>query len=125
MKKILLILTLCFFSCGSDDSNSRTPQEILSDMEIIDAEINFMLITSCDDNVECRATAYGVKACGGPVEYLIHSTNMDMDRFNLLVETYNELNAAYNEATSAISDCSLEVQPTVDCVSGDCQVVGN
>ncbi len=125
MKKILFILTLFFFSCGSDDSNSRTPQEILSDMEIIDAEISFMLITSCNGNDECRATAYGVKACGGPVKYLIHSTNMDMDRFNLLVETYNELNAAYNEATSAISDCSLEVQPNVECVSGDCQVVGD
>lgn len=127
MKKVTLILTLIIcFSCSTDDCGDCpvTPEEMLARMQAIDAEIDAMLSTSCGSGGTCMATAYGSKACGGPVKYIVHSTNMDMIRFNSLVNEYTELNKEYNIATEAISDCSLPGKPIVECVSGNCEVAG-
>lgn len=124
MKKITLILTLFVcFSCSDDDA-SLTADQMFARMQAIDAEIDAMLSTSCGSDGTCMATAYGSKACGGPVKYIVHSTNMDMIRFNSLVNEYNELNEQYNIATEAISDCSLPGKPIIECVSGNCEIAG-
>ncbi|WP_436517958.1 hypothetical protein [Ekhidna sp. To15] len=132
MKKFVFIASLGFaMACGEKDdcSNSAdcpvSAEEILAKLEILDSRIEEMLITSCSNTEQCIATPYGAKACGGPVTYLIHSSNMDLIRLNQLVNEYNMLNAIHNDLVGAISDCSIIAKPEVECASGNCQVVEN
>ncbi len=125
MSKYLLIFSMLFFLACKEEETPLSADEMLSQMEAIDTEIEAMLVTSCSSSSQCMATAYGAKACGGPVKYIVHSTEMDMPRFLLLVNRYNSLNAQYNLETGAISDCSIIVEPDVECVSGECQPVAD
>ena len=124
-KKVTSLFLLCFiFSCDQNDE-AVSAADLLGQMQSIDSEIKTFLRTSCNDSDQCLATAYGVKACGGPATYLVHSSNMDLDRLNSLVTQFNILNQEYNEVTGAVSDCSVETAPVLECASGNCQVVSD
>lgn len=122
MSKFVLIVSLIFLCACNEDSTS-TSDDLLAQMAAIDQEIEAMISTSCTASSQCMATAYGAKPCGGPTKYLVHSSDMDLTKFNELVDQYNSLNEQYNVETGAISDCSIVTKPEVDCISGDCQEV--
>ena len=123
-KLIFLTLLLIFFSCKEDDSNS-SPDDLLQQMESIDEQIEALLITQCSDGSQCVATPIGVKPCGGPTKFIVHSSSTDQEKLDALIEQYNELNAEYNTETNAGSDCSVVTAPEMDCISGPCQAVEN
>ena len=123
-KLIFLTLLLIFFSCKEDNSNS-SPDDLLQQMESIDEEIEALLITQCSDGSQCVATPIGVKPCGGPTRFIVHSDATDQAKLDALIEEYNELNAKYNEMNNLGSDCSVVTAPEMDCISGTCQAVEN
>ncbi|MEO9482612.1 MAG: hypothetical protein ABJG47_04175 [Ekhidna sp.] len=125
MTKYLIILSICLaFGC-KEESAPPTSAELLNQMEIINDQIEAMLSTSCSASSQCMVSAFGAKPCGGPWKYIIHSTNMNLQKFRSLLVQYNSLNAQYNEVAGIGSDCSIANKPEVECVSGNCQEVTN
>ncbi len=75
---------------------------------------------ACAGN-DCKSVGMGVKACGGPVKYLIYSLSQ-VDEKVLLdkINAYNALQAELNKKYNRMSDCMVALPPTVDCVNGLC-----
>ncbi|WP_420317514.1 hypothetical protein [Ekhidna sp.] len=121
MKKILtLIITVSLISCNDDEPIS---DNLLDQMNTVYQEIEALIDVSCSGSDQCVATPIGVKPCGGPTKFIVHSNNTDENQLGILVEKYNSLNAQYNEINNLGSDCSIETPPTIECVSGECQGV--
>ncbi len=83
-----------------------------------------LLITdkSCGSDGQCAFIAYGQKACGGPVGYLVYSSSqVDVNQLTALVNQYTSLQEDMNEEYGLISDCSAPVEPAPGCVSGNCE----
>lgn len=77
---------------------------------------------SCTRNGQCKVMAYGDKACGGPVGYLVYSSgNVDEHELEALVEELTTLQGLMNEAYGYFSDCSIPSPPDVSCLDGNCE----
>lgn len=123
MSKYLLIFSLLLtFSCKED---SLTADDLLGQMNSIYGEIEELVEDSCESSDQCIATAIGVKPCGGPTKFIVHSSRTDQQELDELVEKYNELNAEYNEVNELGSDCSVVTAPEMECISGTCQEIAN
>ncbi|WP_370090291.1 hypothetical protein [Ekhidna sp.] len=117
-KYIFTLALIAFLGCKEE---SLSPDTLLQQMQEVYTQIEDHIETSCDSSDQCVATAIGVKPCGGPTKFIIHSNATDQTKLDELVADYNELNKQYNEATKAGSDCSVVTAPAVECVSGNCQ----
>lgn len=121
MSKYLLIFPLLLvLSCKED---APTSDDLLSQMNSINDEIEALIITSCGSSAQCVATPMGVKPCGGPTKFIVHSNETDQEKLDVLIEKYNDLNSEYNEVNNLGSDCSVVTAPEMDCVSGNCQEI--
>jgi len=123
-KLIILLPLLLLFSCKEDNSR-RSPDDLLQQMERINGQIEALLETSCPGGDQCVATPIGVKPCGGPARFIVHSNATDQEKLDELISAYNELNTEYNEVTNAFSDCVIVNPPEVGCLSGKCEVVSS
>ncbi len=121
-KYILIFSLLLFFSCKEE---SPTADDLLGQMNSVYAEIEDLIVTSCESSEQCVATAIGVKPCGGPTKFIVHSSETDQEKLDELVTMYNELNEEYNETSGVGSDCAVVTAPETDCISGNCQKVEN
>lgn len=96
------------------DENNITTQE-----RLIAADTNIKTLISdksCNEDSQCQSIAYGAKACGGPVEYLIYSTqSVDITVLQPLVNEYNLYAEQYNSETGAMSDCLFVTPPDLKC----------
>ena len=123
-KKIFPIVFLLFigvnFSCSDDDDEMSRAQEaeILQEMF---AEIDSLASSEdCEDASEWTFTAYGSKACGGPIGYIAYSTNIDTESFLNQVEEHRISQQEFNEKWGIISDCSVPQEPEdVICEDGN------
>ena len=113
---------MCLLLSCKEESTS-TPDDLMSQMNAVYGQIENMIQTTCTSSDQCVATAIGVKPCGGPTKYIVHSSATNQENLDELVEQYNELNTQYNEATEAGSDCAFVTPPPMDCISGECQAV--
>ena len=121
MSKYLLIFPLLLvLSCKED---TPTSDDLLSQMNSINDEIETLIITSCESSDHCVATPMGVKPCGGPTKFIVHSNETDQEKLDALIEKFNEVNSEYNEVNNLGSDCSVVTAPEMDCVSGNCQEI--
>jgi hypothetical protein len=121
MKHLLLILTISFFSCAEDQLNE---EQLRAEMASIKTEIDSTISITCSENSSCKVIAFGAKACGGPLEYLIYSLgDTDESKLIALVDKYNKKNIELNNLTGEPSDCSVVTEPEIECVSGECKVV--
>lgn len=119
---ILLIVLL--FAC-KEEKEQPTAADLSNQMEVINNEIEAMISTSCTTSSQCMASAFGAKPCGGPWKYILHSTDIDLQKLNTLLGEYYELNVQYNEVSGIGSFCDFVTKPDVECVSGTCQEVSN
>ncbi|MEQ8905360.1 hypothetical protein [Ekhidna sp.] len=123
MSKYLFILSiLLLFSCKED---SLSTDDLLGQMNSVYAEIEDLIVTSCESSDQCVATAIGVKPCGGPTRFIVHSSETDQEKLDELITRYDELNEEYNETSGIGSDCSVVTAPEIDCISGACQEIGS
>ena len=77
--------------------------------------------TTCTSLAECRFVAMGVKACGGPAEYLVYSTAAT-DEATLLPEVaaYSAFSARLNDWYGWVSTCDITPEPVLGVVGGHC-----
>lgn len=121
MKKFLLLIVFSFFLSGCDalsGQNNITLAEL--DNQLKDIR-NFVNEGKCSQTGECKYIAVGSKACGGPMGYIVYSTNVNVDVLKKMVDKYTADQRTYNIQNNVISDCSLANPPEkVDCVDGSC-----
>ncbi|MEZ4839272.1 hypothetical protein [Flavobacterium sp.] len=123
LKLFVLALLLQSFQCDEDRQDPITEQQLnLLKQEIVDYIDSF----ECENSENCNTIAFGVKPCGGPIEYLTFPSSVDLNELEAMVESYNQLNLEYNIQTNAVSDCAFVLPPqTVECDNGSCIIVDN
>jgi len=121
MKKSILIASLflmAIISCSSNNELSQE-QEAQNLSEMFSEIENLALSVACENAAEWTFTAYGSKACGGPVGFIAYSENIDSALFLELIAEYSNKQQEFNEKWSISSDCSVPSQPTgVTCQDG-------
>ena len=79
------------------------------------------LANGCDEAGGCATAALGVKACGGPKEYLVYCrASTDTGALGAAVELVNRLEREFNERYGIVSDCMLLLEPQVEVRGGAC-----
>ncbi|MBP6557823.1 MAG: hypothetical protein KA213_05605 [Flavobacterium sp.] len=124
-KIFILVVTITTIQCtnsenNSDSTDSDVTQQMLDEKK---AEI-LALINNSSCAGSCNYIAFGSKPCGGPREYLLFSSTVNLTQLQQMVSEYNEMDNQFNIKTNAISDCAV-VQPpnTVECVNGNCVII--
>ncbi|MDI1321952.1 MAG: hypothetical protein PSV36_04340 [Algoriphagus sp.] len=118
--KYLGVFFLMVLAFGCESVDSENPVVYPSDMQEVYKEmVSLSESETCSDSTQWLFTAYGSKACGGPIGYIAYSKKIDQDYFLGLVDRFTELQAEYNQKTGAVSDCALAIRPTgVSCENG-------
>lgn len=78
----------------------------------------------CDDHTACRAAPIGVKACGGPRDYIAFcaATTDTVALFRKLAELARA-EREYNEKYGVMSTCELRTEPNVALVGRSCRAM--
>jgi hypothetical protein len=127
MKNNLIFCLLAFSFLAVNCSNSDTNQESnVITQEMLDtkkAEV-MSLINSATCTGACNYIAFGSKPCGGPKEYLLFSSAVNLAQLEDLVTEYNEMEHQFNIQTNAISDCAVVLPPNnIECIDGSCVII--
>lgn len=114
------VFLFLLFAFGCDSVDSENPVVYPSDMQKVYEEIiSLSESQNCTDSSDWLFTAYGSKACGGPIGYIAYSNKIDQAYFLGLVNKFTELQTEHNQKTGAVSDCALAIRPTsVSCENG-------
>ena len=92
-------------------SNGLTAEESKA-METLKSEITSLATSEkCTNSADWKTVGLGVKACGGPVEYIAYSIKIDEKKILEKVELYNQKSVEYNKKYNLMSDCMLVMQP--------------
>ena len=124
LKLFAIILLLQSSSCNDDNQNEDQTAQLaalqLKEQSIKDYIAGF----SCDANSTCEFIAFGSKACGGPQEFLVFPSTVDLDYLTEKVNNYNALENAYNMTYGIVSDCMAVLPPeNIGCVNGVCTIL--
>jgi len=113
---IFLLFILVFTSCKKENSQ----EEDFANLNERYLEIKELSESvDCEDSSEWSFTAYGAKACGGPIGFIAYSSKIDTVHFLKLVEEYTKENERLNIKWGAVSDCSIPRGPKgVKCEDG-------
>jgi hypothetical protein len=86
--------------------------------------LNYIATFSCSDATSCNSIAFGSKACGGPKEYLVYPSTVDLEYLTEKVNNYNAMENSYNVKYNVVSDCMAVMPPqNIGCVDGVCTVL--
>jgi hypothetical protein len=118
--KNLGFLFLVFWLFGCQAIENEVPIEDQLQLEkMLEEIISLSESKPCTDSGDWLFTAYGAKACGGPIGYIAYSKKIDQNNFTKLINRYTEAQAAFNRKTGAVSDCMMAARPTkVICENG-------
>ncbi|WP_396195454.1 hypothetical protein [Flavobacterium sp.] len=127
MKNILMfcLFAVSFLSvqCTNSDNNQENNTITQEMLDAKKAEV-MTLINNASCTGACNYIAFGSKPCGGPKEYLLFSSAVNLTQLEDLVAEYNEMEHQFNIQTNAISDCAVVLPPnTVACVDGSCRII--
>ena len=119
LKIVFLGFTL-FMACSQEVS--LTPVDDDQKLVQLSEEIEeFAKNKACSGGDNCKTMAMGSKPCGGPTSYIIYSlSKTDEKQLSDKVKQYTDLQKELNIKYNRISDCSLLIPPTVDCLNGIC-----
>ena len=125
MKQLLFLIlaTVLIASCKQDDIKLRDQQRDQETLDSLLTEMQLLIADkSCSGEGQCKVMAYGDKACGGPVGFLVYSSaNVDEQALTNLVSQYTILQSQMNDEYDIISDCSVPTAPNPACLSGKCE----
>jgi len=128
MKKILklcaIVLLFQSFQCEDDTIPAEQSFDLVSLQQERQNILDYIATFTCDENATCNIIAFCSKACGGPQEYLVFSSTVDLDYLTEQVANYNALENAYNLTYDIVSDCMAVGPPeNIGCVDGVCTVL--
>lgn len=117
---LLIILNL---SCVKGDVFLRSQDE--QNLETLWKEIQKLVSAEdCKEASDLRFTAYGHKACGGPVGYIAYSSEINTRLFLKKIEEHRQAQEAFNARWDILSNCSLPTEPRgVRCENGKAVLV--
>ena|SRR5687768_9292072 len=116
---------LAALACGLCVSGSaRAADPAADELKALRDEIVAMIEAApCANLVHCRALALGVRACGGPAEYLPYSSFVT-DRALLEAKAfeYTFLHEDMLRKQQAIGPCVMLPEPRLQCVNRRCRI---
>lgn len=128
MKKILTLfaVVLLFQSFQCEDDAMPTDQSF--DLVTLQQEkqqiLDYIATFSCNENTTCMSIAFGSKACGGPQEYLVFPSSINLDSLTEKVNNYNAMENSYNLTYNIVSDCMAVMPPeNIGCINGVCTIL--
>lgn len=128
MKKILALfaVVLLFHSFQCEDDAMPTDQNF--DLVTLEQErqliLDYIATFSCSAATICNSIAFGSKACGGPQEYLVYPSTVDLEYLTEKVTNYNMMENSYNVKYNIVSDCMAVLPPeNIGCVDGVCTIL--
>jgi hypothetical protein len=124
LKFFAIVVLFQSFGC-QDDSETKNQAAQLESLQLKEQSIkDYIASFTCTENSSCAIIAFGSKACGGPKEFLVYSTSLNVNYLEQQVAAYNEQEANYNMQFNIVSDC-LAVQPpeNIGCVNGVCKAL--
>mgnify|MGYP003604476161 CR=1 FL=1 len=128
MKKILKLcaIVLLFQSFQCEDNLTQTSQsfDLVSLQQERQNILDYIATFNCDENTTCSSMPFGSKACGGPQEFLVFPSNVNLELLTQKVNNYNALENAYNLTYSIVSDCMVVMPPeNISCIDGVCTII--
>ncbi len=128
MKYFVLFCALAAVSAAGFQNCADAPRPLQITAEQLKANegrINEILDNDfCENDDQCKVLPFGSKACGGPREFLVHSSIANFSELEELVLEYNQYEQQHNISTGAISTCDIAVAPSLlKCENNKC--IGN
>lgn len=118
--KILSTLLMLLICLACEDETVSQEQEEQQLEALFDGIQEMANSKDCEDSSNWTFTAYGQKACGGPVGYIAYSTQIDTAHFLDKVDEHRAAQQEFNEKWGIASDCSVPQEPDdVICENGD------
>ena len=128
MKKILTLfaIVLLFQSFQCEDDLDQPGQSF--DLATLQQErqdiLDYISTFSCNENASCSSIAFGSKACGGPQEFLVFPSSVDLEYLTEQVNNYNSMENSYNLTYNIVSDCMAVMPPeNIGCIDGVCTII--
>lgn len=118
--KIVLLGFVLFMGCSKEAT--LMPSDDDQKLTRLSKEIEeYAKNKACARGDNCRTMAMGSKPCGGPTSYIIYSlSKTDEKQLSDKVKQYTDLEKELNIKYNRMSDCSLLMPPTVECLNGVC-----
>lgn len=142
----ILALALAISGCvdseqANNEGEQRMPNDIEQEQSVdpaadanrgarlaeLDNQIRTMVgIARADSFDQCRLTAVGKRACGGPEYYIAYSTKVtDEKALQKLVNEYTQLRNEHINATQEMSTCEVIPEPQLSLENGVCRAVAH
>jgi hypothetical protein len=117
------LLTLVV-GCGSGKGGDEAT--LIEGVQRLEAQVRTLAhADGCTSVNDCKSAAMGVKACGGPVEYVVYCTrSTDEPQLLAKLREYAAAQAEYNKAVGVVSDCLYVLPPNLELDNGVCRAAG-
>lgn len=94
----------------------------LDDIKTAKSKLNNLIANKqCTTNSQCKVSAVGSRACGGPSDYIVYSTQSASEKqVSALSDTITLLESTYNAQTGSMSICQHLTAPSTQCVENKC-----
>ena len=80
--------------------------------------------TGCGSAAQCASIGLGVRACGGPSEYVVYCpASTDTAALRRKVAEVDRAERAFNEKYGLASTCEFRMPPTLEVSGGSCRAV--
>jgi hypothetical protein len=81
-------------------------------------------VTGCGSAEQCASVGVGVRACGGPSEYIVYCpTSTDTAALRRKVEDVARAERAFNAKYNMASTCEFRMAPGLELAGGSCRAV--
>lgn len=82
---------------------------------------NLIADKQCSTSSQCKVSAVGSRACGGPSDYIVYSTqSAPQEQVSALSDTITQLESTYNVQKGMVSICQHLTAPSTQCVENKC-----
>ncbi len=101
---------------GSCEQSSMTIKSMEGDA------LSLAVAEGCTEASQCKSAPVGVRACGGPRDYVVYcSVTTDENALLRALSQLQRSEERYNEQCGVMSICIFTSEPQVDLVNGVCQ----
>ncbi|WP_288988075.1 hypothetical protein, partial [uncultured Pseudoalteromonas sp.] len=94
----------------------------LDDIKTAKDKLNSLIADKqCSTSSQCKVNAVGSRACGGPSDYIVYSTqSAPQKQVSALSDTITQLESTYNAQKGMMSICQHLTAPSTQCVENKC-----
>ena len=120
--KTIAIMAIVFGCSNNSATSQEEERQHLAELKL---EIEQLVSEgTCSNEKECDFIAFGSKPCGGPWNYLVYTTTIDVKLLKEKVAIYNSKELAFNNKWGIASDCMAVLPPIkAECIDGSCTAI--